>query len=74
MNWAEVFERLVKAVETLCESIKTLVKAAEARGTSSDRAGTTQAFYDAPTFPAGGRLWEISVAAAMREHTAVTGQ
>lgn len=74
MNLAEAFERLAKAVEAVCERIEALVKAAEARRTSSDRAGTTQAFSDAPTFPTGGRLWEISVAAAMREHTAVTGQ
>lgn len=84
MNLAEAFERLVKAVEAVCERIEALVKAVEARRTSSDRAGTTQAFSDAPHLtlagslgpaaPNGGRLWEISVAAAMREHTAVTGQ
>ena len=91
MNWDEVMENLVKAVEQYVEAIAEFRNEAEQKETTSSvsadalppssraqrlRAGSHRALPIPEPLPpvAGEGFWKIPISAAMREHTAVTGQ
>lgn len=82
--WAEVFERLATMIQKMMETLDELAREAggtEAGGTEEgdrhlphasrapDARRLARAYVNLE-----GEVAEISIAAAMREHTAVTGQ
>lgn len=77
--WAEIFERLATMIRKMVETLEELAR--KAGGTAegdrplphASRAHDARRLARAYANPEGGDT-EISIAAAMREHTAVTGQ